>query len=123
MNKRKVDDLIPKAYEVLKSSGIVERDENGNATNKINKAWRGQISSFGASIAQGSLIAAVSFFSKKGQADVDRSKLMEAIKQLLELESSLYEYVKDECGRKAKKENIINAAVALKLAMNLYNLE
>ena len=114
MNKRKVDALIHKAYHVLQE---VEISKSG----KINKAWRGQISSFGASIAMGSLLAAVSFFSAQGGADVDRSKLMKAIEKLIGCRGSLYDYVDTTEERKAKEE-IINAAVALKLAMNLYDL-
>jgi CRISPR-associated protein Cmr5 len=115
MNKRKVDELIPQAYQVLRDVRIA--DEQG----KVDGKWRGQISSFGASIAQGSLLAAVSFFSAQGGADVDRSKLMEAIKRLLKKEQPLFKYVEGTDKRKAKEE-ILNAAVALKLAMNLYEL-
>ena len=132
MNKRKVDDLIPQAYEVLKTAGIVEKDENGEFTGKIDSAWRGQISSFGASTAQGSLLAAVSFFSAKSEKTKveDRSKLMNAIFLLLPEEDKdgntrLFDYVVNM--KKLKKEHeakqkIINAAVSLKLAMNLYDL-
>jgi CRISPR-associated protein Cmr5 len=132
MNKRKVDKLIPNAYEVLKTAEIVERDKDGNPTNKIDTAWRGQVASFGASIAQGSLLAAVSFFSKKSEKTKvdDRSKLTEAIFKLIEDADKngtprLFEYVrkkKDAGKEREAKENILNAAVALKLAMNLYDL-
>lgn len=115
MNKRKVDSLIPKAYRILSDAGIADKQ------NKINKAWRGQISSFGASIAQGSLLAAVSFFSVQGGSEVDRSKLMQAIAKLIGWDGSLFDYVCSTEEHKAKKE-ITNSAVALKLAMNLYDL-
>ena len=124
MNKRRVDEMIPKAFDVLKQVGIVKGDV-------INSAWRGQISSFGASMVQGSLLAAVSFFSAKGKQEegrtlVDRSLLVKAIERMLDLNESLFEYVKAKMAsgdEMRAKETIVNAAVALKLAMNLYERE
>ena len=115
MNKRRVNELIPDAYRILGEIGIMGSDANKNSK------WCGQISSFGASIAQGSLLAAVSFFSAQNNAEVDRSKLMAAIARLIAWSDSLYEYVRVTEERKAKEE-ILNAAVAIKLAMNLYDL-
>ena len=117
MNKRMVDELIPQAYGVLAEKDIGIADEQG----KIDSRWRGQISSFGASVAQGSLLAAVSFFSAQGGAEVDRSKLMKAIAKLLNLDKPLFDYVKAADPLTAK-ENVINAAIAIKLAMSLYDM-
>lgn len=126
MNKNKIDALIPNAYLVLNDVGIVEDGK------KIDKAWQGQIASFGASIAQGSLLAAVSFFSAKSEKTKvdDRSKLTVAMFKLLDDtdkngSNSLFEYVekKKKAGKEHEaKENILNIAIALKLAMNLYEL-
>jgi CRISPR-associated protein Cmr5 len=115
VNKRKIDELIPKAYRVLGDTGIMGKNSD------INSKWRGQIASFGASVAQGSLLSAVSFFSAQGSAEVDRSKLMKAISELIGWDKSLYVYVCETEARVAK-EKILNAAIALKLAMNLYDL-
>ena len=109
MNKNRVDTLIPDAYAILDKVGIVE---NGQI---IDKWWSGQISAFGASITQGSLIASVSFFRK----DDKRIKLMNAIEQLLGIETSLLEHLQGS-NKKRIKEEIMSAAVALKLSMNLY---
>jgi CRISPR-associated protein Cmr5 len=119
VDKRKIDELILKAYGVLESVGIVGED------GKINSTWRGQISSFGVSIAQGGLLAAVSFFSAKGRSSINRELLMKGIFELIDDKKDsdkLFAYVKETDPRIAK-ENILNAAVALKLAMNLYELE
>ena len=125
MNKEEINRLIPQAYEVLQSSGIVENNT------KIKKSWRGQISSFGAAVCQGSLISAVAFFSDDGSSDLHREYLMKAIYDLLykkkegkQGESNavdLYLYVKNHPDKKCKEE-IINASIAIKLAMNLYDL-
>lgn len=63
MNKRKVDQAISRAYDVLNEIGIVE-EINGEPV--ILKGYKSQISAFGASISMGSLISAVSFYSEKG---------------------------------------------------------
>lgn len=121
MNKESIDAMIPKAVEALKEVKIAE---NG----KINKTYRGQISTFGASIMNGSLLAAVAFFSDKGGASVDRTRLMKAICSVLGIDTSenaLFNYVKNTKGDERYKcrEDIINASIALKLAMNVYVLE
>ncbi len=125
MNKSKVDELIPMAYETIKEIGIAE---NG----KIPSSFRGQISSFGAAVSMGSLLSAIAFFSDKGSAEVDRTKLPAAILDILkkshqagQTETSLYRWVQKEkdSGREtACRESVLNAALAVKLAMNLYKL-
>lgn len=138
MNKKKVDEMLPKAYKILYDLGIMGGD------GEKNKKWRSQISSFGAAIAQGSLLAAVSFFSAQGRAETQRELLMAAIWLLInedELNNFLNPKTTDEekarykedttrlFGQVSKnptnrqlKKNIMHAAVALKLAMNLYDL-
>ncbi len=121
MNKKKVDELIPKAVDALKQAGIA----NGET---IAKTFRGQISTFGAAIVNGSLISAVAFFSEQGGAAVERQNLLKAIKMLIPTAAGskdLYEYIKAQGKEKegTVKEEILNAAIALKLAMNLYELK
>jgi len=103
---------IPKAYTVLEQVGIAKDKQLG-------KWWKGQISAFGASVAQGSLLAAVAFFSKN---DDERAKLMEAIQKVLGIKESLRVYVQPPVSAEVR-EKVMDAAVALKLAMNLYDLE
>lgn len=121
MNKEKVNQLITVAYKELENQGIAQEG-------KINKTYRGQISTFGSAISTGSLRAAVAFFSDQGNASVDRTKLMAAILNILKSENkalesykTLFDYV--DKNEKDAKEAILNAAIALKLAMNLYHLE
>jgi len=119
--KKAIDALIPKAYDVLDLVGIA-------VGGVIDSSWRGQVSAFGSAIRNGSLIAAVAFFSEDGSASVKRSLLIVAIERVLDLEDkvSLFEYIRKQTDidaeRKAK-QMIINAAVALKLAMNLYEFK
>ena len=121
MNKKTVDELIPIAHKVLAEVKIAE---NG----VINKTYRGQISTFGSAVVTGSLRAAIAFFSDKGSAGVDRRKLMVAILQILQEKEpelkkfgTLFEYA--EKNPEEAKEKILNTAIALKLAMNLYQLK
>lgn len=133
MNKKRVDTLLPQAYEILKNDcvGIASKG-------KINKAYRGQIASFGSAMMNGSLLSAVAFFSvpakKKG---ISREKLMKAIYCLIHQEKNeeeleklmrgepfqaLFEEVKKAKNTHQIKEEVENCAIALKLAMNLYQL-
>ena len=127
MNKRVVNEMIPYAYEALCKSGIVV---NGC----VDKKFRSQIASFGAAITMGSLLPAIAVFSDKGSAEVDRQKLMDILlkeKDFCSREiTKLFEYANPSEGdgkaqneeESRKKENIVNASIALKLAMNLYTL-
>jgi CRISPR-associated protein Cmr5 len=135
MNKERIDSWIPCAYQTLIDVGI--SDKNGTA---IDKGYAGQIASFGAAVSTGSILSAVSFFSAQGGSSVKRNLLMLALylvitnktkNDLTSPKSSeksnreLYLYVKSEkdAGREREvKEQILDAAIALKLAMNLFNL-
>ena len=109
---------------MLKSSEI---SNNG----VIQAAYRGQIASFGASVMNGSLLASIVFFSDQSGAKVDRNLLMDAIFEILNKvidftklkvqPKTLFDYVKDH-NTKETKELVLEASVALKLAMNLFVL-
>ena len=114
INKAKVDRWIPKAYAAIADAKIL--NDNG----KLDSGYRGQISAFGAAVSMGSVLSAVSFFSKDGSSDVERSKLIDAVKRIIGCPKSLYEFTQTD---KDAKEQILHAAIALKLAMNLYEWE
>lgn len=134
MNKKRVNSLILIAKEALEEVEIVEKDR------KINPTFRGQISSFGAAVVMGSLPAAVAFFSTKSNSTTDRQKLIKAIYYCItvfEAPDSQKEAAKNEAKRKTPrdvleyvcknesyelKEKIIDASIAIKLAMNFYDL-
>ena len=120
MNKEIINQEISTAYEVLAEVGIAK-------SGKIDNAFRGQISSFGAAITMGNLKAAIAFFSQTNGASVDRDKIPVAILEVLKRErnakpsyNTLFQMLNEE--GEAVKEDILNAAIALKLAMNLYEL-
>ena len=128
MNKKSINDNIGIAYDALRECKIAEG-------NKINKTFRGQISTFGAAVTMGSLLPAIAFFSDDGGSSVKRTKLLNAIYYVIKKSKNenvsannlnvtdLFKYVRsckeneDQC-----KEDVLNAAIALKLAMNMYEL-
>ena len=116
MNKAKVDQYIPAAYDALKDAGIVQ-------DGKIDSGFRGQIATFGAAVSMGSLLSAIAFFSEKDKSAVDRVKLLDALFRVLKSNGvdgnyqNLYQYAAAHPGC---QEEVLNAAIALKLAINLY---
>lgn len=140
MNKKLVDKLLPAAVDALKESEIAKLDKDG--IYKIDKNFRGQISSFGAAVSYGSLLAAAAFFNEQGGAKNDRAKLMKAINTMLkdskfkdskifpnyqfsddEKEDTLFRTIQLNQGDERKiKNDVLACAVALKLGMNLYAL-
>lgn len=125
MNKSEINRLLPDAYDVLKQTGIA------NEKNQIEKTYRGYISTFGAAVYGGSLLAAIAFFTDQGDADCDRTKLMQALHLLVVPKGEngtgqdFFTFIRKQIqqnGEAQWKERVINAAIALKLAMNLYKL-
>ena len=129
-DKRKIDDLIPSAYEALKDFNIA------NKYDKINKSFSGQISSFGAMVATGSLLSAIASFSAKGDGAVEKQNLMKAIYSLINAgdkdkktieDLDLFEYIKSHSSSREdirqNKREVYNAAIALKLAIKLYETD
>lgn len=124
MNKKTVNNWIGRAVDAIEATGI---SENG----VINSTYRSHISSFGAAVTMGSLKAAVAFFSQKEKAP-ERYKLLSAMYYIIKDMKSkdeideigpidIFIYVADE--ETPPKEQFINASIALKLAMNLYDLQ
>jgi CRISPR-associated protein Cmr5 len=123
MNKTKINNLIPDAINALKDTKIVE---NG----KIESAFNGYISSFGASVIQTGLLASVAKFENhNSNTDSDRSKLMKAILYLLTGENktengALLKYViENQENNPRLKSEIEEAAIALKLTMRIFEFE
>lgn len=119
MNKKRVNDWLLPAKKALEDTGIAK-------DGKIEKTFRGQISSFGAAVVMGSLPAAVAFFSEKGSSSVERQKLIKAMyliseKKMPEDAKEVLQYV-CENNSSDLKEKFTDASIALKLAMNFFDL-
>jgi CRISPR/Cas system CMR-associated protein Cmr5 small subunit len=129
MNKIAIDRNLPYAYKAIIDAEI-------SKDGKVNKSYRGQISTLGAAITMGSIKSAICFFSEKANnnSDVDRSKLLKAISYVLKNSEDTREQYKkvddfkmyilnSDLDIEALKEDIVNAAIAIKLAMNLFEWE
>ena len=131
MNKKRVDELIPCAYEVLRELNICEEDESNSGSWVVDSTYKSYISSFGAAVTMGSLVSAAAFFAatskeNKKRTSADRGKIGKAVLEVLKKknpnirEDNLFEYVKKHGQTARTKELVLDAAVALKLALNLY---
>ncbi len=121
MDKRRLDEMIPLAYDAIRDNGIM--DQKG----QVPAGFRGQIAAFGAAVAMGSLLSAVAAFSDDGKSDVDRSRLMNAIYQVIhggttggDKALALQVVRAEKAALPGLTDNILTAAVAVKLALNLY---
>ena len=137
MSIQRVNDWIVYGKEALDKIGIAE-------DGKIDKTFRGQISSFGAAISMGNLKSAVAFFSRQAGATVPRENLLRAIWFVLKRSEGLtweeimkpskndpkehpiqtdaiFDYVCENDGA-VLKNKFLDASVAIKLAMNLFEL-
>ena len=146
MNKRRVDGWILKAKEALEKTGIAKKATEKDAEkaaekaaekdaekaaekaaekgkSEIDNSFRGQISAFGAAMVMGSFRSAVAFYVEKGEAKVDRQKLLQAIYYViygkLEDPKQIFQHVCDHDSYN-EKEKFIDASIALKLAMNFF---
>lgn len=129
MNKRVIDGDIDNAYRILAKRKIA-------SGGKVSNKYRKQISSFGAAITMGSVLSAIAYFSEKANSETYRPRIIAAVYDIIKerkenkdkrFPESLFDYAKEEKKRgryseESCKEDILNAAIALKLAMNLYEL-
>lgn len=138
MNKREINELIPIAIneiEKLKNDRESENkffEVNDNKVYKIHREFNGYISSFGASIVQSGLISTVAFFCiKNSNSNRDRQKITELILKVIlkhkkeqeDKYENLLKYVLEadkDNKLNSVKEEIINAATALKLSMRVF---
>lgn len=133
MNNRMVEGYLEPAFQALRDYDIAVSDDEDNKLFKINKEFRSKIAAYGAAVTMGSLLSGTAFYSAQGKSEKERQNLMRAIYGVLHWNAkppidtknvhgdTLFHYVKDNNNR-ATKEQVLAAATALKLAMNLYRL-
>lgn len=118
MNKQRVNNWIAPAADALVAVGIAK-------DGKVSSRFRTQISSFGAAVTMGSLKAASAFFSDQGNSSVPRHLLLCAMFYVItgkELPpKEIFSYICDHDDIYTR-EMFTDAAIALKLAMSLYEL-
>lgn len=123
MNRILIEKYIPLAYKALNNN--TEICDNG----KISGTLKGNIASFGAAIQMGNLLSATAFFSQQGGAQEKRYELLNVICEILKENgdmprdrATLFDYICDMDEREMVKTKrlVVSAAVAVKLAMNLF---
>lgn len=129
MNKRTVERYLPIALQGLcdvKNCKIVSK---GKCT--IRKGFRGQISSFGAAVTMGSFKAAVAFYGRRGNADTLRPELLRLMYYIVNDGKSeawksaekIIQEILNMDNADVLREKYENAAIAIKLALNAFELE
>lgn len=128
MGKNRIEDFLPRAYEVIKFPCIQIAKKNDDGEYEVQDGLKGQIAAFGASVNMGNLKSAIAFFSEQGGSKSERHKLMKAIYLVLHEnktecdDKDLFESVKSLNKEQIAeiKEKILDAAIALKLAFKMY---
>jgi len=133
MSKSRIETYVPRAYKAIKSkhTGIATKYKDDY---EVIEGLKGQISSFGSAVNMGNLKSAVAFFSDKGGSQSERQDLMKAIYLIINKDinidgdninctnRSLFDQivnVNDEDKISEFKEKILDAAVAVKLAIRM----
>ena len=118
MSKSRINRYLPIAYEAVKNSELIK-------DNKLQGNYQAQIASFGAAVSMGSLLSAIAFFSDNGSSNVKRQELMKLICYIIKKDKK-YQKIKKyslfECvqNNKIVKQEVLDAAIAIKLALNLF---
>jgi CRISPR-associated protein Cmr5 len=124
---RTVERLIPVAIKAVTDSKM---ERNG----VVNKAYKGYISSLGAGIIQSGLLPTLAMY--KGNEDSDKKKantgiLLNAIMHVIKgyyhpdekNNNDLFNYALESKDQEKAKQEILNASIALKLAIRTFKLE
>ena len=130
--KKNISKLLVHAENAVTSTLLKNKKENGLIHKYIPKEYKGYISSFGAAIIQSGLLPALYFNHGSEGSTEDREKLMDAVFYILKngynitaSENNLLKYAKEQARDnelKKVKNQILDAATALKLVIRTYKL-
>ena len=126
MSKAHIEDMIPRAIEVL--------SEEFGYDGKIESVYQGYISSFGVGVVQVGLLPTLAYFESEKSNDTedantngqkgDRKIISDLVRNTLGIKEdiSLLKHAIDSSNKEELKEKIKDASVALKLSMRLFDL-
>ncbi|MBP2202240.1 CRISPR-associated protein Cmr5 [Methanococcus voltae] len=129
MSKKQVESYIPIALKVIKECdkvddkrlGVGIEDNNKNTIKVIKKEVNGYLASYGPAIIQSGLIPAVVFYEGKDEKKIVNDLILKVIGEKGKDYTRLLEYA---CKNEAEaKENIMDAIIALKLALRTFKIE
>ncbi len=123
INKRNVNQLIPKAIEALEK---IFNIQCGSEKDTIPNEYRNYLASFGTCIRTSGLKTAVAIYNKEGKLnDEDKGKVIELIAWVLDKDKQKLikeiNAVNSE-DEKNLKQKVIEAAIAIKLSLNMFQL-
>lgn len=124
MSKKTINDFLSIAYQGITKSALYDRKKG-----ELKGNCKAQITSFGAAVKMGSLLSAIAFFSNQNKSEVNRIELMKLIYYVIKKgEVDFEEIEKNKLFIYAQENNkiqeeILDAAIAIKLAFNLFEKE
>jgi hypothetical protein len=117
MNKQAIEKLIPKAFEAIKANkGALKLEDD-----KLPKTLNGYISAFGSSCLQAGVCATMLFYANESSSAKNvgaKSAIPNMIASIVGGDVKTWET--DPKKANADKQKILNAAIALKLAIRSY---
>lgn len=125
---RKIEKILTLADNALNTAYNNKRivAEDGS----VDKVYNAYIASFPACVIQSGLVPALAFYCGEGAAEGDRKLIIEAIANMLQAKypeftnaQTLFRYCVENQVSNEQKEDIINAAIALKLMIRTYKLK
>ncbi len=121
---KSVDRYLKIADEAIRNKGIA-------MNNIVPGAYNGAISSFGASIVMSGVVPTIQFYlSDSDNRDSDTRKIIEAIAQIIYnspdagaemLRQDVLHHINDRNERNRLRNNIVDAAIALKIMLRTYS--
>ncbi len=119
MGKARIEKYIPKAIKAI--------DKHLSVNGEIPGVYKGYISSFGSGIISGGLLATVAFYeNNQANSNQDRRKMTLALLEIVSdtniNDSSLFNYIRKQEITNELVDKVVDAAIALKLAMRTYKL-
>lgn len=118
MNKKKIDNLIPKAINLLESKLVKD--------GVIDKVYQGYLASFGPTVISSGLLQTVMFYS----GDDKKKKVIEIMWELIKSDlnshaSNMEDFLNENYNHKsyAVKNKILEANIACKLSIRTFVLK
>ncbi|MCT4594740.1 MAG: type III-B CRISPR module-associated protein Cmr5 [Anaeromicrobium sp.] len=122
MNKKKIEEYIRVSISILDNP----KDKHGKyflrnkKDDKIPKEYKGYINSFGATVINSGLLATIAIYDNKSSgSEADKSQIIRILEKILN-KDDLFNYAKEYKENMSIKRDIINASIALKLALRTY---
>lgn len=134
----RVDSFLPLAFEAIdkvriRHNSFFTNEQNRQSDGQIFKEYKGYISSLGANIVQAGVKAALTFYeAEESGSEKDRKVINAAIKYILTKPDNVNRFedfrltawlTSDDEENQQKALEILDAAVALKLALRTYKMK